>query len=280
MAKSKLVSKPVAMGSPLESHCRTMRVAVITGSSSGIGRSTAIAFASQGYAVVVHAKSNLSGMNEVARQIRMQGGEVLCVAADISDQQACHSLVQAALSWRGQVDVWVNTAGADILTTEFRNWNFEKKLQLLWEVDVCGTILLSRQIGQYMIRQTGDVKPSIINIGWDQVTFGMEGESGQLFCATKSAVMSFTLSLAQSLAPCVRVNCVAPGWIQTAWGNIAEDKWDARARRESLLNRWGTPDEVAQTICWLASEGAAFINGQIIPVNGGRRHGGPQHAHD
>ena len=99
----------------------------------------------------------------------------------------------------------------------------------------------------------------------------MEGDSGELFAATKGAVMAFTRSLAKSLAPLVRVNCVAPGWIRTAWGTGASDLWQRRAVRESLLGRWGEPADVAAAVHWLVSPRAAFVTGQVLPVNGGFR---------
>jgi 3-oxoacyl-[acyl-carrier protein] reductase len=98
----------------------------------------------------------------------------------------------------------------------------------------------------------------------------MAGDSGELFGAAKGAVMAATRSLAKSLAPEVRVNCLAPGWIRTAWGEQASDEWQERARRESLLGRWGEPEDVARVASFLASPAAEFVNGQIIHVNGGR----------
>jgi 3-oxoacyl-[acyl-carrier protein] reductase len=110
---------------------------------------------------------------------------------------------------------------------------------------------------------------AIVNIGWDQADFGMAGDSGQLFAACKGAIMAFTKSLAHSLAPQVRVNCVAPGWIKTAWGNEASKYWQQRAVGESLLARWGTPGDVAAAVRYLGSPAASFITGQVIAVNGG-----------
>jgi NAD(P)-dependent dehydrogenase (short-subunit alcohol dehydrogenase family) len=106
-------------------------------------------------------------------------------------------------------------------------------------------------------------------MGWDQADTGMEGDSGQLFAATKGAVMAFTKSLALSLAPEVRVNCLAPGWVRTGWGESASTYWQNRVRRETPLGRWGTPEDVAVVARWLASPAAAFITGQVIRVNGG-----------
>jgi 3-oxoacyl-[acyl-carrier protein] reductase len=109
----------------------------------------------------------------------------------------------------------------------------------------------------------------IVNVGWDQAEHGMAGDSGEMFAAAKGAVMAFTRSLAKSLAPRVRVNCVAPGWIKTTWGETASEYWQARAVAESLLARWGTAEDVARVVRFLAGPDAAFVTGQIVNVNGG-----------
>jgi 3-oxoacyl-[acyl-carrier protein] reductase len=106
-------------------------------------------------------------------------------------------------------------------------------------------------------------------MGWDQADTGMEGDSGELFAAAKAAVMAFSKSLAVRLAPEVRVNCLAPGWIRTAWGQQASARWQERVRRETLLRRWGEPEEVAAVARWLVSPAASFLTGQIIRINGG-----------
>ena len=114
----------------------------------------------------------------------------------------------------------------------------------------------------------------ILNMGWDQADSGMAGDSGEMFAAAKGAVMAFTRSLARSLAPQVRVNCVAPGWIKTAWGDQASAYWDHRAQKESLLARWGTPEDVARVACFLVSPAASFLTGQVIHVDGGSLNSG------
>jgi NAD(P)-dependent dehydrogenase (short-subunit alcohol dehydrogenase family) len=117
--------------------------------------------------------------------------------------------------------------------------------------------------------QSGGRGGVIINVGWDQAETGMEGDSGELFGAVKAAVHGATKSLARSLAPKVRVNAVAPGWIRTAWGESAPPAWQQRAITEAPLGRWGQPEDVAGAVAWLAGPDASFITGQIIRVNGG-----------
>jgi 3-oxoacyl-[acyl-carrier protein] reductase len=240
--------------------------AVVTGSSGGIGRAIALELARAGANVLVHARQNRTGAEEVAAEIRAIQREARVVLADLSEPAEQDQLAAASWSWR-EIDIWVNNAGADVLTGEAASWSFEEKLAALWKVDVAATLRLSRAVGSRM-RKRGH--GSIINMGWDQAECGMAGDSGEFFAATKGAVMAATRSLAKSLAPQVRVNCLAPGWIQTAWGEQASDEWQERAKSESLTGRWGTPEDVAAVACFVASPAADFINGQILSVNGGR----------
>ncbi len=244
-------------------------VAVVTGSSSGIGRAMALALASPGSAVMVHARRNRAGAEETAALIRDLGADAHVLLADLADPSSHARLVDEAWNWRGHVDSWVNNAGVDVLTGPAAGWSFPEKLAALWQVDVAATMALSRKIGAQM-RERGS--GTIINVGWDQAEQGMAGDSGELFAAVKGAVMAFSRSLAASLAPQVRVNCVAPGWIKTKWGDVASQAWQQRAVGESLLGRWGTPEDVAAVVRFLVSPDASFINGQIIPINGGFRH--------
>jgi 3-oxoacyl-[acyl-carrier protein] reductase len=165
-----------------------------------------------------------------------------------------------------ELDILVNNAGADTLTGEAAKWPFERKLEELLAVDLKATMYLGRAIGRLMKKHSDGV---ILNIGWDQAETGMEGDSGELFAATKGAVMAFSRSLALSLAPEVRVNCLAPGWIQTAWGRNASPSWQERVERETPLRSWGWPNDVAQMARWLASPAARYVTGQVFRCNGG-----------
>lgn len=243
------------------------QAAVVTGSSSGIGRAIAIELARAGADVLVHARQNRAGAEAVVAEIRALGCAANVLTADFADPAKQDWFVDAAWNWR-PIDVWVNNAGVDVLTGPAAKWSFDEKLAALWRVDVAATLRLARAAGARMKARGYGV---IVNMGWDQATTGMAGDSGELFGATKGAVMAATLSLAQSLAPQVRVNCVAPGWIRTKWGADASSEWQDRARRESLLGRWGEPEDVAAVTRFLVSPAASFVNGQIISINGGRR---------
>jgi 3-oxoacyl-[acyl-carrier protein] reductase len=110
-------------------------------------------------------------------------------------------------------------------------------------------------------------------MGWDQAETGMEGDSGKLFGLIKGGVMSLTKALARHYSPAVRVNCVAPGWVKTSWGEKAPDGWQRRAIAETPLGRWGTPEDIARAVRFLAGPRAEWITGQILRVNGGAVRG-------
>jgi 3-oxoacyl-[acyl-carrier protein] reductase len=245
------------------------QIAVVTGTSGGIGRAIALELATSGANVVVHGNRRRDTAQQVAGEIQRMGRQATALFADLANEAEQNALAEAAWQWKSKVDIWVNVAGADVLTGQAASWPFEQKLAALWKVDVAATIGLSRAIGARMKDRGSGV---ILNIGWDQAEQGMAGDSGQMFGAVKGAVMAFTRSLAQSLAPQVRVNCLAPGWIRTAWGEKASAYWQERAVRQSLRGRWGTPEDVAHAAVFLASPAADFITGQVIPINGGYRY--------
>jgi 2-amino-4-hydroxy-6-hydroxymethyldihydropteridine diphosphokinase len=248
----------------------TGQTAVVTGSTSGIGRAIALRLADAGANLLIHGRRSIESAEKVAEECRSKNVQAHCVLADLREDGPCAKLIEQAWTFYPAIDIWINNAGADTLTGEAAKWSFDRKLQELWAVDVRATLLLSRLVGERMKRQGRGV---ILTMGWDQAETGMGGDSGQLFGATKGAVMAFTRSLAVSLAPEVRVNCLAPGWIRTAWGEHASDAWQNRVLAETPLARWGTPDDVAQTAHWLVSPAAQYITGQIVRINGGAIRG-------
>ena len=226
--------------------------AFVTGSTTGIGAAIRAAFVSEGAHVVGHG--------------RRERPSEAHVAGDLADESFVERLPGLAWEAAGGLDIVVLNAGADTLTGAAAQWDFSRKLDELLAVDLRSTMLLGRAFGERMKARGSGV---ILTVGWDQAEVGMEGDSGQLFAAVKGAVMAFTRSLSLSLAPAVRVNCVAPGWVRTAWGEGASATWQERVRRETPLGVWGLPEDVAAAAVWLASPAARFVTGQTVRVNGG-----------
>ncbi len=240
--------------------------ALITGGSSGIGRAMALEFARAGADVIIHFGKSSDAALVVSEEVRQIGQKSVVLGADFSAPDGLEEFLERSFAiWRG-LDIWVGNAGVDLLTGESANADYPTKLRRLLDVDVQAGMLLAKGAGQRMAKSDGG---SVITIGWDQSDRGMEGDSGELFSAAKNAIMGFSRSLAMSLAPTVRVNCIAPGWIKTAWGETASEVWQERVRRETPLRRWGLPEDVARLARFLASDDAAYITGQVINCNGG-----------
>jgi 3-oxoacyl-[acyl-carrier protein] reductase len=240
---------------------------VVTGASSGIGRAIAETFAAEGATVLLTYRASSERAREVADAIAARGGGALVAQADLGTRKGCERLVVQARDELGRIDVWVNNAGADVLTGDAAAWEWERKLDLLLAVDLKGTIACSYAIGEIMRGQTGG--GAIVNMSWDHVTTGMAGENPQLFSAVKGGVLAFSKSLAQALAPEVRVNVLSPGWIETAFAEHADREFHRSVAESTPLKRWGRPEDVANAALYLASPEAAFITGQAINVNGG-----------
>jgi 3-oxoacyl-[acyl-carrier protein] reductase len=243
------------------------KVVVVTGGSSGIGRAIAGRCAGAGADVLITYRRNRRGAEEVAKQLVATGRRVEVFQADIAREEDITTLAWEARARFGRVDVWINNAGADILTGDAARLTPLEKLDLLLAVDVRGTILASWAAAKLMREQS---RPGvIINMSWDHVILGMAGENPVLYSAAKGAVMSFSKSFAREVAPDIRVNILAPGFIETAFGQEADSRFRNEVIELTPLKRWGTPDDVAAAALFLASDEAKFMTGQMIMVNGG-----------
>jgi 3-oxoacyl-[acyl-carrier protein] reductase len=186
---------------------------------------------------------------------------------DLAHEPSVRETVLRANEALGRIDAWVNNAGADILTNQGASLSTMEKLDLLIAVDLRGTMIASWQAAALMAHQDGG--GVIVNMSWDHVICGMAGLDPQLFAAVKGGVLGFSKSLARSVGPNVRVNILAPGWIETAFGKEANEAMRRRVVESTPLQRWGCPEDVAAAAVFLASPAAAFMTGQTIMVNGG-----------
>jgi 3-oxoacyl-[acyl-carrier protein] reductase len=165
----------------------------------------------------------------------------------------------------GGVDVWINNAGADLLTGDATHLTPTQKLDQVLAVDIRGTVLASWAAVKLMRSRGG----TIINMSWDHVVQGMAGENPLIYSAAKGAVASFSRSLAREVAPKIRVNILAPGFIETAFGEEADPRFRQKVVDMTPLGRWGRPEDVAGAALFLASDESSFLTGQTIMVNGG-----------
>jgi 3-oxoacyl-[acyl-carrier protein] reductase len=235
---------------------------VVTGASTGIGKAIAVAFAAAGARVGIGYWRSSDSARALAGTL---GPGHPLLKADLSTQEGCTKIVEDAFDELGDVDVWVNNAGADVLTGEAGEWPSERKLHALLELDLKATIRCSRLVASRM-RGGG----CILNMGWDRATQdGMAGDDGELFGAVKGGVLGFSKSFARSVAPDVRVNVLCPGWIETAYGAGADRDFYDRIAAGTPLGRWGKPEDIAGAAVWLASSAGAFVTGQAININGG-----------
>lgn len=243
------------------------KVVLVTGGSRGIGGATALACAAAGADVALTYRTSRAGAEEVAGAIHALGRRAHLIAADTAVADDWEGIARQARSAFDRVDAWVNNAGVDILTGKTRDRTRLEKLDLLLAVDLRGTILGSWTAVELMRDQPGG--GAIINMAWDHVASGLEGEAAQLFAAAKGGVASFSKSLARTVAPHIRVNVIAPGWVETAYGEGLDGAVKSRIAGTIPLGRWGTPQDVAHAVVFLASDAAAYVTGQMLMINGG-----------
>ena len=239
---------------------------LVTGASSGIGRAIALRCAGAGADLAITYRKNRDGAEATAREIRALGRRAEVMHTDISRADDLEALGGRLRQLFDRIDVWINNAGADILTGEAGRFSRLQKLDLVLAVDLRGTVMASWAAVDLMREWGGG---TIINMAWDHVAHGMEGENPAVYSAAKGGVASFSRSLARDVAPAIRVNILAPGFIETAFGEAADPQFRQKVIDLTPLRRWGKPEDVAGAALFLASDDSAFLTGQMIMVNGG-----------
>jgi len=246
------------------------KTAIITGSSGGIGRVTALEFAREGANVVVHYGSRQAAAKEVATQIATVGMKAIIAQVDFTNPSRAptevRKMVDEAVREFGKIDILVNLAGYPAKG----EWN-KRFLDLTPEdffkpinVDLFGTFVCAREVAPHMIGQGRGV---IVNVSSTPALSGHD--KGFAFTVAKAGVLGLTKALAVELAPYVRVNAVALGNIETEWVSELSPELLEREQRENLLRRFGKPAEVAKSIVFLCSDDSSFVNGQTIVLDGG-----------
>ncbi|MBE9077065.1 3-oxoacyl-[acyl-carrier-protein] reductase [Romeria aff. gracilis LEGE 07310] len=238
------------------------KVAIITGSSRGIGKAAALALAEQGSKIVVNYARSSQAADAVVAEIEKNSGEALALQADVSKADQVDAMVKATLDKFGRIDVLVNNAGITrdtlLLRMKPEDW------QAVIDLNLTGVFLCTRAVSKVMLKQRSG---RIINIS---SVAGLMGNPGQAnYSAAKAGVIGFTKTIAKELAPRgVTANAVAPGFIAT---DMTEDLKNTEEILKYIpLGRYGQPEEVAGLIRFLAADpAAAYITGQVMNVDGG-----------
>lgn len=241
-----------------------MKVALVTGSSRGLGKSIIIELAKRQYNVVINYNQNKDKALSLQDEIKKYNVKSLVIKCDISNEIEVKNMINDVISEFGHIDVLVNNAGIaiDTLFEDKTVANFKRII----DTNLIGTFLVSRYVGEYMLKaKTG----KIINISSTNGIDTYYPESLD-YDASKAGVISLTHNLAKQYAPYINVNCVCPGWMNTDMNKELDSDYIKQENKKILLNRFGETIEVAKVVCFLASEDASYINNTIIRVDGGK----------
>lgn len=241
----------------------TGKIAVVTGAARGIGRAIALALAEEGAEVVINYHHSEERSMAVKEEIEARGGKAAVMQCNVSDYESCEKFVSAVAEMYGHIDIWVNNAGItkDQLLMRMSEEAFDEVI----ETNLKGTFQCMRFVSRIMVKQRCG---RIINLS---SVVGIAGNAGQVnYAASKAGVIGMTKSAAKELAGRgITVNAVAPGFIETEMTSVLSEKVQEQAKNQIPLGHFGTPEDVASAVVFLASEQAKYITGQVLQVDGG-----------
>jgi 3-oxoacyl-[acyl-carrier protein] reductase len=241
------------------------KAVLITGAARGIGRAIAKLFAREGAKVAINYSQSENEAMSLAEEIKQKGGEALLVKADVSKSEQVKEMVRKTLEKFGRIDVLVNNAGV-IFRVDFLNSD-EGVWDKTMNINLKGAYLCSKEVAPVLLKQK---KGKIINIA---SISGMTQPSAIRYveyAASKAGVIGLTRSLAVNLGPKINVNAVSPGFIETDMTAPVAEESRKKTREETLLKRFGKPEEIANAALFLASDESDFMTGEVITVAGGR----------
>jgi len=238
------------------------KVVLITGSSRGVGRATALEFAKEGATVVVNYSNSEDKANSLITEIESLGSKAIAIKCDVSDENQVKSMIDEVITKFGKLDILVNNAAV-----VFDVPLFEKTVdewQKTMAVNLIGSFLCAKYSAKYLLGSKGSIVNVCSTSGYNNFA-----PTSADYDSSKVGLISLTKNLAKELAPTVRVNGVAPGWIDTDMNKeLPQDLIDDEMKKV-LMGRMAKPEEIAKTILFLASDDASYLTGSIIFVDGG-----------
>lgn len=239
------------------------KVALVTGSARGIGKTIVERFAAEGAVVVLSDVTNEAAAAETLAAIVGAGGKGMLEMFDVGDAAQVDAAVQRILAEQGRIDILVNNAGItrDNLLMRLSEEDFDSVLR----TNLKGTFLLTKAVSRHMMKQRSG---RIVNLS---SVVGQMGNAGQSnYSAAKAGIIGFTKSMARELASRgVTVNAIAPGFIMTAMTAALPENVRSGFLSQIPMGKFGTPEDVAELAVYLASDGASYVTGQVIGINGG-----------
>ena len=239
------------------------RVALVTGASRGIGASIASSLAKAGAKVGVNYHTSREAAAKVAEKIAQSGGEALLVQGDVADEASAEAVVKQVMERWGKIDILVNNAGINrdrlLLRMSLEDWD-----QVL-NVNLRGAFLCTKYVMPYLIKQRSG---RVVNIS---SVVGVSGNPGQAnYAAAKAGLIGFTKAVAREVASRnVTINAVAPGFISTGMVEELSEETHQKILSRIPMGRFGTAEDVGEAVLFLCGEGAAYITGQVLTIDGG-----------
>ena len=239
------------------------KVAVVTGASRGIGKAIAVKLAKEGATVIVNYKGSAARAEEVVNQILAEGGQAEAVQCNVSEFDEAAQLMDGVIKKYGRVDILVNNAGItrDNLLMKMSEEDFDAVIN----TNLKGVFNCMKHVSRQMIKQKSG---RIINIS---SVSGILGNAGQInYCAAKAGVIGMTKSFAREVASRgITVNAVAPGFLRTEMTEVLSEAVKPPATEQISMKHFGTTENIADAVAFLASDAASYITGQVLSVDGG-----------
>ncbi len=239
------------------------KVALITGGGRDIGKACALSLASRGAAVALSYHASAQGADETVSQIQTAGGRAMALGADLAEPNEADAFVQAAVAAFGHIDILVNNAGGLVARKTMSEMDIAD-WQTVMDLNLTSVFTMTKACLPHM-RDKGCIVNMASLAGRDG-----GGPGAVAYATSKGAVMTMTRGLAKELGPRIRVNALCPGMIDTDFHNVfTKDEVRAKVAAATPLGREGDPNEIGELVAFLATDGAGFVNGACIDVNGG-----------